>query len=139
MDQATLERKLLRFRHLVTKALRHRLALKPAHNAEEFISELHRLHEQAAMLLIGATLELEADLRRITETDKNASEANKCRHWLASVASCCETFVEYAFRSCDVHHLYKGPRFGFLDARMCSPLLTLRTKSINLTMLRISA
>ena len=99
MDQVTLGRRLLRFRYLVTRALRHRLVLNPAPSADALISELHRLHKKAAQILIDTTIELESDLRRVNETDKNTSEANKYQHWLASVASCCETFVEFAFTS----------------------------------------
>jgi len=130
MDQATLGRRLLRFRYLVTRALRHRSVLNPAPSADAFISELHRLHKKAAQILIDTTIELESDLKRVNETDKNASEANKYRHWLASVASCCETFVEFAFRSCDVHHLYKGPRFGFLDQQNVQSVLKV-TEELN--------
>ena len=130
MDQATLGRRLLRFRYLVTRALRHRSLLNPARNADAFISELHRLHKKAAQILIDTTIELESDLKRVSETGKNASEANKYRHWLASVASCCETFVEFAFRSCDVHHLYKGPRFGSLDQQNVQSVLKV-TEEIN--------
>lgn len=116
MDRATLGRRLLRFRYLVTRAVRHRFLLEPAPAPGAFISELHRLHKKAAQILIDTTLELEADLKRVNEeTDKNAGKVNEYRHWLAAVASCCETFVEFVFRSCDVHHLYKGPRFGSLD------------------------
>lgn len=115
MDQATLGRNLLRFRLLVTRALRYRLILNPAPNADAFISELHRLHNKAAQILIDTTIELESDLKRVDETGNSNGEANKYRHWLASVASCCEAFVAFAFRSCDVHHLYKGARFGSLD------------------------
>ena len=132
MDQATLGRRLLRFRHLVTRALRHRFILNPAPAPDAFIAELHRLHKKAAQILIETTIELEADLKRVNETDKNAREANKYRHWLASVASCCETFVEFAFRSCDVHHLYKGPRFGSLDQQNVQSALKV-TGEINLS------
>src|SRR3974390_932361 len=130
MDQATLGRRLLRFRYLVTRALRHRLEPSPAPSAGTFISELHRLHKKAAQILIETTIELESDLKRANESAKSASEANKYRHWLASVASCCEAFVAFAFRSCDVHHLYKGPRFGFLDQQNVQSVLKV-TKEVN--------
>jgi hypothetical protein len=106
------------------------LVLNPAPSADALISELHRLHKKAAQILIDTTIELESDLRRVNETDKNTSEANKYQHWLASVASCCETFVEFAFRSCDVHHLYKGPRFGFLDQQNVQSVLKV-TEEVN--------
>jgi hypothetical protein len=130
MDQATLGRRLLRCRYLVTRAVGHRLGRSHVRNADSFVCELHRLHKKAAQILIDTTLELEADLKRATETNKNSDEVNKYRHWLASVASCCETFVEFAFRSCDVPHLYKGPRFGFLDEQNVQSVLKV-TNEIN--------
>jgi hypothetical protein len=129
MDPTTLGRRLLRSRYLVTRAVGHRLALSPVSNADAFICELHRLHKKAAQILIDTTLELEVDLKRATE-NKNSGEVNKYRHWLASVASCCETFVEFAFRSCDVPHLYKGPRFGFLEKQNVQSVLKV-TNEIN--------
>ena len=132
MDQTTLGRKLLRFRHLVTRALRHRLLLNSAPTPDAFISELHRLHKKAALILMETTLELEADLKRVNETDKNAGKVSEYRHWLAAVGSCCETFVEFAFRSCDVHHLYKGHGSVHWTSKMCSRPSRLLKKSINL-------
>jgi hypothetical protein len=130
MDQATLGRRLLRCRYLVTRAVGHRLGIISVPNADAFVCELHRLHKKAAQILIDTTLELEADLRRATDASKNSREVNKYRHWLASVGSCCETFVEFALRSCDVPHLYKGPRFGFLDEQNVHSVLKV-TSEIN--------
>ena len=112
MDQVTLERRLLRCRYLVTRALGHRLEIISVTNADAFVCELHRLHKKAAQILIDTTLELEAELKRATETNKNPREVNKYRHWLASVASCCETFVEFAFRTCDVPICTRDPVSG---------------------------
>ena len=71
---------MLRCRYLVTRAVGHRLGLSPVRNADAFACELHRLHKKAAQILIDTTLELEADLKRVTETNKNSREVNKYRH-----------------------------------------------------------
>lgn len=118
MDQPTLERRLLRCRYLIHRAARHRLGLtdKPRTDGghDAFIREWHRAQKKAEQLLIDTTIELESDLKRVTETDKDSNDAYRYRYWLTLVASCCETFVFLAFRPCDIQHLYKGPRHGSL-------------------------
>jgi hypothetical protein len=121
MEQTVLEQRLLRCRYLVTRAAKHRFDLKPlpdgVSHRDAFIREWYRANKKAAQVLIDTTIELEADIKRATKLDKDSPESRKYRYWLAVVGSCCETFVGQVFRACDVHHLYKGPRFGSLDTQ----------------------
>jgi len=127
MEQSTLEQRLLRCRYLVTRAAKHRLGLKAAPDGrggrDSVNREIHRSNKKAANILIDTTIELEAELKHATEIGKDSPETRKYRYWLAIVGSCCETFVAQAFRECDVPHLYKGPRFGSLDAQNVQSVL----------------
>src|SRR5581483_4413971 len=126
MEQAILEERLLRCRYLVTRGAMHRLGLKAAPDGKSeraFIREVHRVNKRAAKILIETTIELESDLKRAASIGKDSPETCKYRYWLTLVSSCCETFVAQAFRACDVPHLYKGPRFGSLEAQNVQSVL----------------
>jgi hypothetical protein len=94
------------------------------------IRETHRAFKRASQILIDTTLEIEADLSRVTQTNKSAGDVNEYWHWLRIVAACYESFVWLAFRPCDVQHLFKGPRSGFLDQQNISSVLKI-AKEIN--------
>ena len=81
MDQAILERRLLRCRYLIIHAPGHRLGVRAAPQGhgerDALIRKFHRAYKRAAQILIDTTLELEADLTRAKQTGKDSAEAYK--------------------------------------------------------------
>jgi hypothetical protein len=132
MDQATLERLLIRSRYLFTRGATVRLGLRDAaaikSNEDAFIRECHRVYKKAQKTLIEAMLEIERDVAQVSRENKNSPLLHKYKHWLRILESCFESFVWLAFRPSDIPHLYKGPKFGSLVAQNVESVLTLVSK-----------
>ncbi|HXN18469.1 MAG TPA: hypothetical protein VN875_09080 [Candidatus Binatus sp.] len=127
MEQSYLERQLVRCRYLITRGAVERLGLRDLSAIKStedlFIRECHYVYKKAQGILTSTTLELEAEIQRLSGENKKSPVLKRYKYWIQLLESCYESFLWLGFSESDLVEIYKGPKYGRLSAQNVESVL----------------